>query len=120
MFTSRFASVAPFCPRVTVTRLAVMVCAAKLRLEACGRPVPVGYTVSRLAVVLLNAVTLTTTAVALAGIGSAPPGSPVTPVICNVRVSPAANAPVPHWMHGGERVSRIRNGATGTYPARLV
>src|ERR1700732_3274435 len=103
MLISRFASDGPLCPRVTVTRLAVALCAGKLMLDARGRPVPVGYTVNRLKVPSLTAVTLTTTAVAVAGIGSL--GRPLTPVICSVRVTPGPSAPGPHWTHPRERVS---------------
>src|SRR5579862_2442374 len=118
MLTSRFASDGLLCPSVTVTRLAVAVCAAKLMLEARGRPVPVGYAVSRLKLLSLTAVTLTTTAVAVGGIVSL--GRPLTPVICTVRVTPGPSAPGPHWTHPRARVSRMRNGTTGTYPARFA
>src|SRR5580704_1506356 len=118
MLISRFASDGLLCPSVTVTRLAVAVCAAKLMFDAPGRPLPVGYTVSRLKLLSLTAVTLRTTAVAVGGIVSL--GRPLTPVICTVRVAPGPRAPEPHWTHPRARVSRMRKGATGTYPARLA
>ena len=61
-------------PSVTVTRFAITVWAAKLRFDAFGRDVPYGYTVSRLDAEPLTSVTLSTPALALAGIGEfAPP-----------------------------------------------
>src|SRR5439155_26321794 len=97
------------CPSPTVTTLAVVVCGSKFRLEAFGRPVPFGYTVSRLKVLSFTATTLSATAVALLGIDSPVLGS-VYPVTWSVRVSPGRSAPVPHWMQLLERVSRIRKG----------
>src|ERR1035437_6293427 len=114
MFTSRFGSDALLWPRTTVTRLGVAVPGRKLRFDASGRPVPFGETVKRLDGVPPASVTFNTAAVAVAGMGSVPLGSPLTPVICTVRVTPAPSAPGAHSTHEVERVSRIRKGGMGT------
>src|SRR5438874_482944 len=92
MLTSRFGSAGFVWPSVTVTRFAVFDCAAKLRFDAVGRPVPVGYAVSRLGDVPLTAVTLSTTALApvelVVLIGSVPDGRPMTLEICTASVVP--------------------------------
>src|ERR1700680_390643 len=114
MFTSRVLSDAALWPSATVTRFAVLLREVKFKFDACGRPVPLGNTVSRLDAASFTAVMLSTTAVAVFGIGSGPLGSPVTPVICSVRVPPGPRAPSAHWIHDPGRVSRIRKGVTGT------
>src|SRR5579864_5809649 len=89
-------------PSVTVTRFAITVCAAKLRLEALGLEVPNGYTVSRLEDEPFTSVTFSTTAVAVASTGVVP-----TPVTRSARIAPGPSGPP-------ERVSRRRKGVTGT------
>ena len=72
----------------------------KFRFDAVGRTVLKGYTVSRLDALPFTSVTLSTAAVALLGT--------VPTVTCRGRVTPGPNGPpVP-------RVSRTRNGVTGT------
>src|ERR1700722_7772878 len=92
----------PTLPSVTVTRFAVVVCAAKLRLDALGLVANDGKIVSRLAADPFPSVPLSTAAVAVAGIWLPAP----TLVTWRVRVSPGPNAPPL------VRVSRIRYGGT--------
>src|SRR5580700_2650713 len=87
-------------PSVTVMRLAMTVPGPKFRLDAVGLTVLKGYTVRRLDALPLTSVTLSTAAVALLGTGLT--------VTCRGRVTPGPSGPPVL------RVSRTRNGVTGT------
>src|SRR5882762_1236974 len=63
----------PPLPRPTETRLGTVTCASQLRLDARGTPDPAGNTVRKPPADWLTAVTLSTTAVALAGTAPTPP-----------------------------------------------
>ena len=66
-----------------------------------------------------TSVTLSTTAVASVGIGSAPTDSPVTPVSCTFLVVAAPNVgSAEHCTQLVGLVSRIRNGLSGVKFAR--
>ena len=104
MTTSAFAGVnseiLPFVPSSTITVLATVWPAEKLRLEASGRPLPLGQTVRNDAAAGLVTVTLRTTAAAPAG------GPPATPAIwTSLITAPTIDDPV--------RVSRRRAGSNG-------
>src|ERR1700686_235934 len=104
---------APPTPRVTVDRLEMTLPGAKFRLETTGlRLEPYGYMVSRLFAVPATSVRFSTTAVAVAGIGSVT-DSPVTPVSCSFSVAPGPKVGlVEHWTQVPVRVSRMRKGGT--------
>ena len=92
-------------PIGTSTRFGTDEPAVKLRLEASGRIVPLGYTVKNPVAVELVAVALSTTAVAPVA------GTPPRPAICTLSEPVAgifaAGAPRP------SRVSRMRTGVSG-------
>src|SRR6267378_234290 len=96
---------APPVPTGTSTRLAMVLPAVQLRLEALGRAVPFGKTARKLPAVVLVTVTFRTTAMAPAGASGA---APVTERLMDFAApSRAIGAPVPL------RVSRTRAGVTG-------
>ena len=81
------------------------------RLEACGRPVPLGQIVRYVNSVASTVVTFSETPVAVSGIPTQSPGSPWT---VTVTTSPGPNGDDFDPTVEVGRVSRIRHGETGT------
>src|ERR1700686_2138010 len=93
----------PAVPTGTSTRFGTVLPATQFRFEASGRVPPAGYTVRKLEAVVLVTVTLSTTALALAGA----PG--VTPATVRL-MDPAAPTGPPTFL-----VSSRRPGVTAVY-----
>src|ERR1019366_945581 len=93
-------------PRGTTTRLAWLVWADTLRLEAVGTALPAGKTVRKVPAVPLMAVTLRTT-------DWAPEGTESIPLTWKVMVPPGSRTPSDeHSVPVPVRVSQMRNGCS--------